>query len=466
MNVRTLLFAFLLLLLLSDNSKAEIILWDDLLRATEKAGKDLAAGKDRKGILNRLVLAIEKNPKSKFMRRAARLSHDLALSIKKEAANLKSEKANGRKSGLHLMDTKIHCHYIAYSENWKYLPNHIMKKHPQDPLVKLLRMNRKTAIELLIPMLEDFSPTRSYRPCWMSAELPTSPRVCDMALYLIIYHAKCRFFVRSSGGFTDFSKLAPAGRLRVMKDVTQWWKANKEKTVAEGIRSQIPHQSYAITVWLLKYLAKEGKEDRQFAIDYLKKMIQDDAHHAPWIAVELAKIGDVSSVDIIYSRIKKQKPNERTCGSTAVHYLTDFGNRREWELLYGIAKHEIETNARQGISPQVWRTMIYCRKAETSLYSIPSLALAINHPELTPKRFIKERKAGGSYFSHVGPTMMHFQKLTKQNLGYQYKKSTKEKAAAIAKAQHWWKRTGREKYTFDNIEKMIDKESQKKKSAI
>ena len=445
----------LLLLGLCDVARAELIMWDDLLKAADQAGKDLADGKDRKAVLDQLNQALEKNPGSPYLGLAGELSKDLSKSLER-AANTPETKG-----AIPLMETTLPIHLVAYSANWGPPLDLFMKKHTRDPMTAILSMDR-SAIESLLPQLRNQSPTRSY--CyWGLRGVPKIPRVCDMALLAIEFHSKCRFHFNASTGRL-FHELPIEDRIKTRQHIEKWWAENKRKSTSAGIRSQLPHADFYAKVWMAKNLANladdEGKSDREYAIEVLRTLVRENwGHPAAHAANALAEFDDFSPVEVFYTRWKQSlgKPG-KIYDSYVVFYLTHYGTRREWELLHKLAQREIDQGLDAGIA-RIWPALVNCSKASSSPLAIPGLALALTQTKISGSRSVKGTSS--QPFSYADTAVEHLQKLTGVDFGYRRNGSAEERSVAIQKAQKWWRTEGSKKFTFDYFETMIDERANK-----
>lgn len=450
----------LLLFGLCQHAQGEYIPWDDALKAVDRAGKELSQGNERKEILERLNKAIDDNPQSGYLEQAKRLSADLSVSLKRPVT----------KAALPLMETTMPSHLVALSGNWDHALQKLIKEHPRDPLAVILSRDREV-IELLITQLHDTSPTRGYYDTGVTGDIPRVPRVCDMALLAIEFHSQCRFHFNVSSG-KPFHELPKENRAETIRHIEKWWKENKEKPLAAGIRSQIPHADFNAKVWMAKNLAnlevKEKNPDREYAIEVLRTLVEENwGHTAAYAANALAELGDFTPLDVFYTRWKKSLAQPgRNYDSHVVWYLTDYGGRREWELLYQLARRDLNQGVLRGTNP-VWPTVVNCEKANSSLFAIPGLALALAEAKDTASRHLDglgERHTKEQPFlepfSIANTAVERLQKLTGVDFNYRRTGSAEERAAAILKAHNWWQTEGREKYTFDAIELMMDERAQ------
>ncbi|MEM1181630.1 MAG: hypothetical protein AAGM22_25025 [Acidobacteriota bacterium] len=424
----------------------EMVVMDDLWFAMRQVGEELALGKDRQEIKDRLDQKIRNHPKGPHLSLAQRLSEDLSFSL---TAALE---ASNHKVSVPLMETTLSYALISYSFNWPALEDHL-EKHPEDPLVRLLRQGRST-IDLLLPFLRDPSPTHAYTPSSVS-QVPRIPRVCDMALAAIEFHAKSRF--RSAAGRRmPFHQLGAREREKIILHIEKWWAENKNKSVSEGILAQMPHVDLTTKIWMAVNLGKEGEEsDREEAIRILRSIVRNSSEdYSVHAAKSLAKLGDFSSVEFFSARLAKLSTPPREIYSGLIFYLTDHGKRREWEMLHRLGKQELEQGLKSGHA-RIWPKLVNSRKAKTSPLAIPSLASALTQTEASGSRSI-EGSNSPEAFSSADIAAENLQRLTGVEFGYRPGTSMEQRLAAIQKAQEWWNTEGRELYTYDYVESLAD----------
>jgi len=423
---------------------------DELFRAVETAGQDLATGKGRQQVLDHLRTALQSNPDSEYRELGQQLASDLDNSIQQTPSALPGVVKP-------LMDTTIPL-YLLCRENERSWPQYI-KLNPDDPTAHLLSADRNV-IDKLIPMLSDLSPTRSFGGMLMSGDLPDVPRVCDYALRTIELHSRCRFhFNESTGGL--FHGLPVDGRTKTIQRISEWWKENRNHSVADGIRAQLPHGGYHAKIWMAKQLAALEDGDRSTnradAIGVLKTLVAENNGYSRVSAAEaLARLGDLSPMKLFYQRCLNalQRPG-CIIESEMVFYMTDHGTRQEWEILNQLAQRELDTGNIVGGSA-VWPALVHCSKAKISKFAIPGLALALTKTEKSGSRTV----GGGQNqsFSCADTAAELLQNLTGEDFGYRAAGSDAERSAAIEKAHAWWEAKGSKEYTFDRLEESAGKD--------
>lgn len=450
------LVAILALALLSSPTSAEPIPIDDLFRAIHRAGIELREGMDREAVLVRLNQAIVDNPDSRYADLARRLATDLALSIERAAAHA-TLRASDKPPPLDLMDTRCPTHLLWFSENWKRLAPQFRDKHPDDPILPVVFADRRIISEL-IPLLSDTSPTRSYGGAWMSGSLPIVPRACDLALLAIQYYSKCRFHFNASTAQL-FHQLPQEERDKLIAHIAEWWQANRDKSVADGIRAQLLHADFYAKVWMALNLARLDEdgagEHRAEALAILKVLYEKPmpGHLRAHLVQALAELKDLSAIDRIHAEWTASLERPRVeYDSGVAYYLLEYGTRREWELLCRIAEKEIAEGRAPGSAP-VSHALVASPKSRTSPLAIPGLGLALVVAKVTDSGDIQETDTRP--MSLPGQATQYLQALTGLDFGFVPSGSDEERAVAIRRAREWWLAEGRDKYTFDYIEAMM-----------
>lgn len=454
MKARSTLTTLFLLLDIATFSNAELIPSDDLWGAIAQSGYKLTLGKDRSAIHEYLSAAITDNQKSSYSEQARRLRDDLSLTLKTASTLSDGEQV------MPLMETSLPIHLVAYSSNWGRPLEKFLKNHPRDPMAAILSRDR-SVINLLLTQLSNRSPTRSYRGVAPAmGDVPKIPRVCDMAILAIEFHSNCRFHFNASSGKL-FHELPPKKQTKIIRQIEKWWSDNKNNSVSAGIRSQLPNADFYGKVWMAKRLSALGKKgeesDREYAVEILRSLVKENwGYTAAYAANALAELDDYSSVDVFYARwLSSLDRPGKIYDSHVAFYLTDYGKRREWELLHKLAQGEIQEGLDAGTA-RIWPALVNCRKANSSALAIPGLALALTQTKVSGSRYIKD--AGSQAFSYADTATEHLQKLTKVDFRYRREGSAQERTTAIRKAQAWWDSEGRRLYTFDSIETQNEKD--------
>lgn len=455
---RASLFALLLIVVSTLAARAGWRILDALDSEMIAVGRKLHKGQKQEEILGSLQAAIEKNSRSPRVPLAKELAQDLADSIetaaKRQKAGLKLEETPAE----FLDESKLELHLLAYFENRRSL-DHFVDKNPQDPSVLVIKQGRG-AIERLIPALKNRAPIPAENGFIVDGEYSTD-RVCDLAMRLIEHLSLCKFHFNASSG-TAFHALKPEIRQERIDRIEEWWKENKNRTVMEGIRSQLlhaeSHEKREMVKNLIRQAEKENsKADKEFGLEIMRGWLAGDNY--AYAANALAEFGDFTAVDVFY-KILNDSLNVRgrywQMETNRVFYLTKYGKRREWEILLKIAEKELEQGKDVG-QAGVWPALVICHDATKTPYMIPGLGLALGHTKQSGSRYINE-KIGSQNFSIADKATQYLQELTKVNFGYRVEGSEQERLTAMKKAEKWWAEEGKAKYTFEYIEREMVKE--------
>ena len=116
---------------------------DEVSAAYYAALDDLRAGKERRGIADRLGPAVEKHPASPYRMLAGPLLDDLAGSPAGAAQPLEPPETR-------LADTRAPLALLRYAENWGGPLAAFVKKEPKDPVAELAAADR-AVIGRLVP---------------------------------------------------------------------------------------------------------------------------------------------------------------------------------------------------------------------------------------------------------------------------------------------------------------------------
>lgn len=451
MNLRPIAAAAWLLTLTYGIVTAEPRPQDRLLDAMDQASQELSSGEDRQKILDRLKRAIGENSESKFLGKAKTLSVDLTDSIQTAAKAPEGKPL--------LMDTTLPIYLVTNTVNWKQIPKYL-EGHPDDPWCSIVRQDRR-AVETLLPLLRDRSPTRSSIEVQLGlGGLPKVPRVCDLALLTIERISQCRFHFNA---FTQamFHELSPEARDKTIARLETWWRDNRDKSLADGIRDQLPHAEFYETLEMANNLArlKDGAEenpDRDDAMDVMRRLARENwGSKAVRAADSLARLGDLSTVDEFYTRWPKQVRDPDTESTHIVRFLLAYGGRREWEFFHTLAAQEIQQGLEDGAA-KIWPILALCERKHNTPLMIPGVALALTKTKREGAWHV--RKVGSQRYSAADDAAECLQKLTGEDFGYRIDGTAVDRSAAIEKAQQWWETEGRQKYTFDYIETLLEKE--------
>jgi hypothetical protein len=481
---------------------------DDVSRAYEEAISDLQKGKDRKTIADRLavVLVRKENAKSEFLPGAALFHADLVRSVKySPAAVLHGEgllfhtfqngdwcagrrsvrivpklarrfRNDSRHFGPRIVSETIGRSDLAttaatqppekrlaesrtvpaifsFEENRIHIADKLQSM-PEDPAHLLLAADRDV-IEKLIPALRDRSPTRCVSDRFDFGRpvlgVPNQPRVCDLAMVIIEYHSKCVF----QHPFEKHIHHLPDAQFEIrVRAVETWWKENRDRSLTEGIRAQLPK---ALTEYETERMAKNlilhagsptGPDAVHGRAVLLAEILRDPLRdRAIDYAYTLAEVGSPElALDPLYKAHKAVRITfERTerlhplLSSFFIHH----GNRREWEFVHSIVEREIEKG---GVTPVECVTGDLLRSDHSKrMCMVPIWALAL-----------QSRYTDKSYrVSLAEHATKKLQAFTGRDFGYEAKGTAAEKSAAIDRAVTWWNDEGKSKYTFAFIEKEL-----------
>src|SRR5262249_15059795 len=133
--------------------------------------------------------------------------------------------------------------------------------------------------------------------------IPEVPRVSDVAMNLIESVSQCKF---SSGYSTPayLYGMQPEARTKFIEHIERWWSENKEKSVIEGIRAQLPHGDYHTKITMAENLIRiagdKDAQDREYGLGVLRELSGDPYSSAA--ADALARYGDFSPLQEYYER--------------------------------------------------------------------------------------------------------------------------------------------------------------------
>ena len=274
---------------------------DELSAAYLAALQDLHAGKDRKAVADKLTPAIDKNPKSEFHPVASSFLADLAVSAKNPPPKPDAPPEN------RLAETRIRRAELLPENADEAGARTGVERLPNDPAVRLLA--DRADIARLIPLITDCSPTRSDDVIEDFRDPLPQARVCEIAVMLIEHHARCPFFHHrpNAQGGPYLHQLDEAGRERVAKRIREWWAEVKDKSVAAGVRAQIPHAvSVEVKVVMAQTISRLDKgrktDDREFALTLLRDVLKKHPVERSgfWAFLALGEFQDASVVGILY----------------------------------------------------------------------------------------------------------------------------------------------------------------------
>jgi len=271
--------------------------YDEMSRAYAAAISALCEGGDRQSIVDDLAPVVARHGGSPYARLARPFLIDLATSAKRPPVGRDAPPEE------RLADTRIPLYLLRHDGNWAEPLKHFISEAPEDPASGLSSADR-SVISRLIPLLTDRSPARCPPPASVRDWATPQPRVCDLAMAIIEYHGKVRFC-------SDLHQLPADDHKEVIGRVATWWQEVKDKPVAAGVRAQLAHgRTYGETVWMAGILAKlaegSGTDDREFALDVLRRMVRENprTHVGAYAADALADLGDMSPVEVFYQEWK------------------------------------------------------------------------------------------------------------------------------------------------------------------
>jgi hypothetical protein len=210
---------------------------------------------------------------------------------------------------------------------------------------------------------------------------------------------------------------------------------------------------------LLLVAGPHSPNDRQFGLDWLRKLARPADDYGVEAARVLERYGDLSPVEWYHDEWQRALSTRgRTWDYTtqAIFYVADHAERKEWELLRQIALHDQQRAAdpRSGRHAFVLGSLLNSPQAETSPYAIPLLGLALEQARDKGSRYVNEN-VGSRPSSSADVATEYLQRQTGEDFGYRRTGTNAERAAAIERAQKWWADEGEYKYTFDAIERMV-----------
>jgi len=463
MKATCLVINAVLIFSLARSTRGEVIFQDEVSNELSAAVQNIAAGEDRGYSVARLRQAIKNHPQSPHVDRAMRLANDLAESIFRADAGARAGKTADEAPAEFLSETRLPLYLVSYDQNRVAL-NHYVRWHSRDPAVLLLAQGRNCVDQLLLH-LDDDSPTRINVEYFR--DVPDVPRVSDVARNLIETVSGCRFLRPGSPPANRDEEINQ--RPKLIEHITRWWRENKGKSIAAGIRAQIPYgdgySGLTMAENLIRVAGETNPQDREYALDVMRRIARVADYTGAPAAEALAKYGDLSPVEWYYSEFKGWLNTPGRIWGNSIHamfYLTDHGGRKEWELLCAIAAHDIESakaGRAWGRHSSILGSLINARKAQTSPYAIPLLGMALRDTEMSGSRWVNE-KIGGQSFSKADKATEYLQQQTGVEFGYRADGTKGERIAAIQRAQKWWAEKGEAQYTFDYIERNMAKPGQ------
>src|ERR1043166_5067225 len=327
-----------------------------------------------------------------------------------------------------LAETRIRFDLLDVPENRAALEREL---DASDPAGALLLRGRGVIPEL-IPLLDDQTPTQGRRSELFALEASApQPRVCDVALAIIEYHALCLFHESHAGMFHE---LPEAQRQKVRKRIAGWWERNKTTSVEDGVKDQLAHAESDAGKIRMARLLIEHTDDDEFGHSVLRDIVRQHRANASIYAAEvLADYGDTSAVDVFY-QYWKSRPAQYE--SRIAFYLCRYGQQREWELLNEIARDEFAA----GVGPAagaVWSCVVQSEAARTNPYAIPIFSMALTQTQEIGSRIV-DGSAESQRYSLAEVAVEALQKQLAKDFGYRPNGTIEERRNAVLAAQRWW----------------------------
>ena len=437
-------------------ASAEPVMWDDLLRAVAVAGGELHKGEPRSQVLSKVEAALKSPEQSHYRKLAEGLAADLRFSIKRQKQRDSEGASSGKEPERFLMDSQMPRYTWRFTGNWQRHLDKWIKANPDDPAARLIRSDR-SAIGRLIPYLVDRSPMRSFRHGGSGGFFPHVPRVCDMAIQLITYHSRCRWFNEAA-----FREPFHARRAEIQATATSqikaWWTANKDKSVEEGIRAHYKDAGLYGKSWMAEQLIRLGDERkdpalREEGLSRLRELLRLRRNVIPEHAARvLARYGE-SALPTMMGWLQRALDEPGVYVKTeAVFYVVKHGGRESWELILKLARREKREGVRLGHSPFLPK-LANLHSPKEPRWAVPVLGLLLDRTKNTGSRGVQGHPQGQS-FSKADVATERIQKLTGESFGYRASDSQEKRTAAIRKAQEWWADAGKATWTLDAIDKL------------
>jgi hypothetical protein len=352
---------------------------DGLYFAYVQACRDIAAGKKRADALPPLTRAMEMHEGSRFSDMARRLARDITSSIDQATTRAQSGRVLDDAPVEFLSETTIPPHLLRFPADWEQGLSKFLETTPRDPAALLLKEDRK-CIGRLLPQLHNRAPTRSLLDHG-DGDPPQILRVCDLALLLIEKVSACKFFFNASFRI-QFHELNDEQQERVIGRIREWWRENKNKTIAGGIRAQLPNGDYygqlTMAENLIRVAGVSSPADREHGFNVLRRLARSELSGG-YAARALEKYGDLSPVEWYYDELKSSLANRGRYYSQsipALFYLAEHGGRKEWELLFSIALKDLqqERESQSGQEAHVIGSLV--KSNGRSLHLMPFLCSA------------------------------------------------------------------------------------------
>ena len=437
-------------------ARAEPGMADDLLRAVAVAGGDLRKGEPRSMVLSKFEAALKSHPQSHFRKLAEGLAADLRFSIKLQKQRDSEGASSGKEPERFLMDSRMPRYTWRFTRNWQRDLEEWIKGNPDDPAARLIQSDR-SAIGRLIPYLADRSPTRSLRRRGSSKFFPHVPRVCDLAIQLITYHSRCRWF--NEAAFREpFHARRAEIQTTAISQIKAWWTANKDKSVEAGIRAHYSDAGLYGKSWMAEQLIRLGDERkdpalREEGLARLRELLRLRRAVIPEYAARvLARYGE-SALPTMMEWLQRALDEPGVSIKTdAVFYVVKHGGRASWELILQLARREKREGVHPGRAPFL-TNLANLRSPKEPRWAVPILGLLLDQTKTKGIRGVPGHPQG-QLFSAADVATERIQKLTGERFGYRASDSHEKRTAAIRKAQQWWADRGKATWTLDAIDKL------------
>lgn len=429
-------------------------------QTVERAGRELRAGRPRTEVLAELRTGMRAARRTDdLFGVAVELAIDLEDSIQREDLRTAERLDPNRVPERFLADSRwIPVRWDPATERrmtWRSSFARVLR----DPAKPLLAENR-VVIERLLPLLDDRSPTRGFvRPPgnrWIGV-----PRVCDLALSLIEFHARVWFYDPFTG-VPLLSMHPPAFQDQVGERARRWWEQARSLSIADGVRLQLPASAGFLRANLAESLIAIGEEEGDAALQaegrgLLAGMLETTGGAADaltrHLVERLARDGDPRGVEPLHRGLVERQGYRYPLAPEAIDYLARYGGRREWELLTAWAREGYAARGPAPFRAVVGPALVRAAADHPTPWAVPALALALDAPG--------ERSAPGPADPEpdprlAGQAVTTLQVLTGQDFGHGAGADAATCLVAVARARRWWASDGQARYTFDAIAARLD----------
>lgn len=423
--------------------QAELLPIDGLSKTLVTTCKQMHAGEDRQKLANELNKSIKKHPKSYYAATALSLLADLNASIATQKLD-----ATHRRTRFFYEESKLPDYMFRWG-NAKNYPKGF-EEYAKDPFAFVFKGKREESIATLIPLLTDRRPTRGIGYHGISGEIPDVPRVCDVAIAAIELLSQCHF--QHNASQRKVFHTLPAAEAKTIRDrISAWWKKNQNKSVADGIRDQLPHASPYGQIEMAVALGKRTDDPKckADALAFLHALFDRTVqlHYKVRVAEGLEKLADTTTVTYFLQQHKKHLGQSTRTGSTpATWYLLRHHTPEVLRVLHQLAEQETKQNDTSFLRA-------FTRWDTDSVWAIPGVALGLT--QTTPNRDEAKHSPDDpnkKYFYQAELSVYRLQQLTGINFGYSKKGTDAQRLAAIKAAQKWWETQGKKLYSVDAIE--------------